>query len=109
MIATELREGMKVQTADGPLTVKSSKPGPKGLQRVAFTQAVCLCRPDTDFPLLRDMTIYGRALRLSERAGREWRRGRMTREQYRARQSTISRAHYRAQHKVGALDYGKEL
>ena len=35
MIATELREGMKVQTADGPLTVKSSKPGPKGLQRVA--------------------------------------------------------------------------
>ena len=62
MKATELRNGMKVATANGPMIVKSSTAGPNGLQRVAFTDEVCLCRPDTDFPLLQDMTIHEHTL-----------------------------------------------
>jgi hypothetical protein len=59
--------------------------------------------------MTRDLTIYGRALRLSELVARQWRMGRKSRDEYRARQAAISRAHYRAQHKAGATDYPCDL
>lgn len=59
--------------------------------------------------MTRDKQLYGRALRLSELAARRFRMGRMTRGEYAARQTTISHAHYRAQHRAGATDYSQPL
>ena len=53
MRASELKKGMLVSTVHGELTVDSSTAGPNGLQRLVVGDKVCVCRPNTDFQLVR--------------------------------------------------------
>ena len=58
MRASELKKGMLVSTVHGELTVKSSTPGPNGLQRLAVGDKVCICRPDTDFQVVETNHVH---------------------------------------------------